>query len=209
MSPHIARHIRYPDFVTSVESSSPDGTERYRDVLTIRRARLPGEEWRRTCVFIGANPSAAAKAGSDMTINAVLRATCAPIQHDEARHPWEGCNELIVLNLSPIRATRAAECIAALNDPANMEISSLFNGDAIQALKEVLEGVLHPVIWPAWGDCLKRHTPALSAPFVELLRGREVLHLPPVRSGAPGHPCRAPRLSAAVKRSILWPKVNQ
>lgn len=205
--PHIARHIRYPDFVTSVQSSSPDGSEHYRDILTIRCGWKPGQNHRRTCVLIGANPSAAAKAGSDMTINAVLRATCAPLGPlglDAPRHPWEGCNELIVINLSPLRATYAAECISALNDPFMMDTSVFANGDAVQALKEVLEGVLHPVVWPAWGDCLKRHTRALAAPFKELLEGCEVLHLPLLKNGEPGHPCRADLKT--LRRSVLWPK---
>jgi hypothetical protein len=207
MTPHIAKRRDYPPFVTSVESSSPDGSANYRDMLTIRRARLPAEEWRRTCVFIGANPSAAGKAGSDMTINAVLRTTCAPLGPlglDAPRHPWEGCNELIVINLSPLRATHAAECIAALNDPFMMDTSVFANENAVQALKEVLEGVLHPVIWVGWGDCLKRHASALSRPFKELLEGREVLHLPLLKNGEPGHPCRAELKT--LRRSVLWPK---
>ena len=199
MSPHIAKRRDYPLFVTSVEAhTSPDG--RYRDILRLNCGRQPGRTHRRLGIFIGANPSAADMDKSDATINKVANELCAspgPL--------WGDCNELLVVNLSPLRATYSAEAVSMLDDPAMLTDSLEKCGAAWGAIKAALgQGIYKPVIWVGWGDCLKRHTRALSAPFKNLLEGREVLHLPLLKNGEPGHPCRADLKT--LRRSVLWPK---
>lgn len=199
MSPYIAKRRDYPPFVTSVEAhTSTDG--RYRDILRLNCGWQPGVNHRRLGIFIGANPSAADVDKSDATINKVANELCAspgPL--------WGNCNELLVVNLSPLRATYSAEAVSMLDDPAMLAESLDKSGVAWGAIKAALEqGIYKPVIWVGWGDCLKHHTRALSAPFKELLEGREVLHLPLLKNGEPGHPCRADLKT--LRRSVLWPK---
>lgn len=192
--PHIAKRRDYPPFVTLVEAHTSTDM-RYRDILRLNCGWQPGVNHRRLGIFIGANPSAANGAGSDLTINKVLRTFCGEF----------ACNDVYILNLSPLRATLAAEAVATLNDPEAVTESIERNPAAMTLLHEAIkEGVFLPVIWVGWGDCLKRHTSALARPFKELLEGREVLHLPLLKNGEPGHPCRADLKT--LRRSVLWPK---
>lgn len=195
---HIAKQRRYPDFATLVEAHI-SADERSRDILQIRCGYDPGRNHRRIGVFIGANPSAADPSGSDATVNKVLRALCSGDVLG-----WSACNEVLIVNLSPLRATWASEAVAALDEPGAIAESLEKNVVAMKALDDAIQsGIYRPVIWPGWGDCLKHHTSTLAAPFVDMLRGREVIHLPPLKSGQPGHPCRAPL--SGLRRSVLWP----
>ena len=179
MTPHLARRRPYPDFVKTVEATTCDAPgigETFRAILHI--VFTDGEG---VGVFIGANPSRALGDGSDATVNKVLRWFHA-----------QGCSEVYIFNLSPYRATDAADAVRWLSEPDNLALSERVNAAAHAKLDELLSAERPPVILAGWGDCLKRHVREFVWPCLPLNVSRPlVYHLPLTKAGNPGHPLYA------------------
>lgn len=186
MTPRLATRRDYPDFVkTATATTHDEGGASFRTILHV--VFTDGEG---VGVFIGANPSRALGDGSDATVNKVLRWMRA-----------QGVGEVYVFNLSPYRATDAADAVRWLNEPDNLALSERVNAAAIDQLAGLLSADRPPVILAGWGDCLKRHVEDLVRPWRPLLAPRltvadvvngveapEVHHLPLTKAGNPTHP---------------------
>jgi hypothetical protein len=175
-TPRIAKRRPYPDFVKSVEVTTHDAPgigETFRTILRVVFADGDG-----VGVFIGANPSRALGDGSDATVNKVLRWFRA-----------QGVAEVYIFNLSPYRATDAADAVRWLGEPDNLALSERVNAAAHAKLDELLSAATPPLILAGWGDCLKRHVREFVWPSLPLNVERPlVYHLPLTKAGNPGHP---------------------
>ena len=150
MTPHLARRRPYPDFVKSVEATTHDAPgigETFRTILHV--VFTDGEG---VGVFIGANPSRALGDGGDATVNKVLRWFRA-----------QGVAEVYIFNLSPYRATDAADAVRWLSEPENLALSERVNAAAVERL-EALFLTTAPIVLAGWGDCLKAHVKPLTRP---------------------------------------------
>lgn len=203
MTPHLARRRDYPEFVqTATATTHEEGGASFRTILhvTVKPAFWQS---RKVGVFIGANPSRALDDGSDATVNKVLR--------------WlfmQDCSEMYVFNLSPYRATNAADAVRWLSEPGNLALSDRVNEAAHAKLDELLRADVPPVILVGWGDCLKRHTAEFVWPYLplnqpltvgQLIAGHEqplIHHLPLTKAGNPGHPARVPLVNLITRRGL-------
>ena len=187
--PHLARRRPYPDFVKTAEATTAehDGVS-FRTILHVT-FKGGGE---RVGVFIGANPSRALGDGSDATVNKVLRWFRA-----------QGVGEVYVLNLSPYRATDAADAVRWLSEPENLALSDRVNATAHTKLDEMLSAERPPIILAGWGDCLKRHVHEFVWPSLPLNVERPlVYHLPLTKAGNPGHPLYADLRLITTRRGL-------
>ena len=179
-TPHLARRRPYPDFVKTVIATTHDAPgigETFRTILHV----IFREGGGKVGVFIGANPSRALGDGSDATVNKVLRWMRA-----------QGVGEVYVFNLSPYRATDAADAVRWLSEPDNLTLSERVNAAAHAKLDELLSAECPPVILAGWGDCLKRHVREFVWPCLPLNVSRPlVYHLPLTKAGNPTHPLYA------------------
>jgi hypothetical protein len=131
-------------------------------------------------VFIGANPSRALGDGSDATVNKVLRWFRA-----------HGVGEVYVFNLSPYRATDAADAVRWLSEPDHLYLSEQVNAAAVERLDALLLTTA-PIVLAGWGDCLKAHVKPLTRPWRRACGAKPVVyHLPLTKAGNPGHPLYA------------------
>ncbi len=189
MIPHIAAPLRYPDFVkTATATTHEESGASFRTILHVT-FKGGGE---RIGVFIGANPSRALDDGSDATVNKVLRWFYQSV-----------CSEVYVFNLSPYRATDAADARRWLSEPENLALSERVNAAAIDQLAGLLSAERPPLILAGWGDCLGTHAEDLacrwrraspSLTVAQVLAGTPaplVYHLPLTKAGNPGHPLYA------------------
>jgi hypothetical protein len=176
-APHLARRRDYPDFVkTATATTHEEGGASFRTVL-----HVVFHTGRGVGAFIGANPSRALDDGSDATVNKVLRWMHA-----------QGVAEVYVFNLSPYRATDAADAVRWLSEPDNLALSDRVNAVAHAKLDELLSAATPPLILAGWGDCLKRHVREFVWPSLPLNVERPlVYHLPLTKAGNPGHPLYA------------------
>ena len=183
MTPHLARRRDYPDFVKTVIATTHDVPgigETFRTILHVK-IHEAFTQTGKVGVFIGANPSRALGDGSDATVNKVLRWFHA-----------QGCSEVYVFNLSPYRATDAADAVRWLSEPDNLALSERVNAAAHAKLDELLSAERPPIILAGWGDCLKRHVREFVWPCLPLNVSRPlVYHLPLTKAGNPGHPLYA------------------
>ena len=175
MTPHLAKRRPYPDFVKTATATTRDAPgigETFRTILRVVFADGDG-----VGVFIGANPSRALGDGSDATVNKVLRWFRA-----------QGVGEVYVLNLSPYRATDAADAVRWLSEPENLALSEQVNAAAIERL-EALFLTTAPIVLAGWGDCLKTHVKPLTRPWRRACGAKPVVyHLPLTKAGNPTHP---------------------
>ena len=190
MTPHLARRRDYPDFVRTAEATTHDAPgigETFRTILHV--VFTDGEG---VGVFIGANPSRALGDGSDATVNKVLRWFRA-----------QGVGEAYVFNLSPYRATDAADAVRWLGEPEHLALSDRVNAAAHAKLDELLSAERPPIILAGWGDCLKRHVHEFVWPSLPLNVERAlVYHLPLTKAGNPGHPARVPIANLLTRRGL-------
>ena len=174
-APHLAKRRPYPDFVKSVEATTHDAPgigETFRTILHVVFTDGEGVGG-----FIGANPSRALGDGSDATVNKVLRWFRA-----------QGVAEVFVFNLSPYRATDAADAVRWLSEPDNLALSERVNAAAVKRL-EALFLTTAPIVLAGWGDCLKAHVKQLTRPWRRACGAKPVVyHLPLTKAGNPGHP---------------------
>ena len=189
-TPRIAKRRPYPDFVKSVEATTHDAPgigETFRTILHVT-FKGGGE---RVGVFIGANPSRALGDGSDATVNKVLRWFRA-----------QGVGEVYVLNLSPYRATDAADAVRWLREPDNLALSERVNAAAVERLEALLLTTA-PIVLAGWGDCLKAHVKPLTRPWRRACGAKPVVyHLPLTKAGNPGHPARVPIANLLTRRGL-------
>ena len=178
-TPHLAARRPYPDFVKTVIATTHDAPgigETFRTILHV----IFREGGGKVGVFIGANPSRALGDGSDATVNKVLRWFHA-----------QGCSEVYIFNLSPYRATDAADAVRWLSEPDNLALSERVNAAAIERLEAQLL-VAAPIVLAGWGDCLKAHVKPLVKPWRRVCGAAPlVYHLPLTKAGNPGHPLYA------------------
>ena len=179
MTPHLAHRRPYPDFVKTAEATTHDAPgigETFRTILHVT-FKGGGDG---VGVFIGANPSRALGDGSDATVNKVLRWFRA-----------QGVGEVYVLNLSPYRATDAADAVRWLSEPENLALSDRVNATAVERLEALLLTTA-PIVLAGWGDCLKAHVKPLTRPWRRACGAKPVVyHLPLTKAGNPGHPLYA------------------
>ena len=179
MTPHLAARRPYPDFVKTVIATTHDAPgigETFRTILHV----IFREGGGKVGVFIGANPSRALGDGSDATVNKVLRWFHA-----------QGCSEVYIFNLSPYRATDAADAVRWLSEPENLALSGRVNAAAVERLEAQLL-VAAPIVLAGWGDCLKAHVKPLTRPWRRVCGAAPVVyHLPLTKAGNPGHPLYA------------------
>ena len=188
--PHLARRRPYPDFVKTAEATTHDAPGIGETFRTILHAVFTDGEG--VGVFIGANPSRALGDGSDATVNKVLRWFRA-----------QGVGEVYVLNLSPYRATDAADAVRWLSEPENLALSERVNAAAHAKLDELLSAERPPIILAGWGDCLKRHVREFVWPSLPLNVSRPLIHhLPLTKAGNPGHPARVPIANLLTRRGL-------
>ena len=176
MTPHLAKRRPYPDFVKTAEATThEEGGVSFRTILHVVFADGDG-----VGVFIGANPSRALGDGSDATVNKVLRWFRA-----------QGVGEVFVFNLSPYRATDAADAVRWLSEPENLALSEQVNAAAVERLDALLLTTA-PIVLAGWGDCLKAHVKPLTRPWRRACGAKPVVyHLPLTKAGNPGHPLYA------------------
>ena len=174
-APHLARRRPYPDFVQTATATTHDAPgigETFRTILHV--VFTDGEG---VGVFIGANPSRALGDGSDATVNKVLRWMRA-----------QGVGEVYIFNLSPYRATDAADAVRWLGEPENLALSERVNAVAVERLEALLLTTA-PIVLAGWGDCLKAHVKQLTRPWRRACGAKPVVyHLPLTKAGNPGHP---------------------
>ncbi len=189
-TPRIAKRRPYPDFVKSVEATTHDAPgigETFRTILHVVFTDGEGVGG-----FIGANPSRALGDGSDATVNKVLRWFRA-----------QGVAEVYIFNLSPYRATDAADAVRWLSEPENLALSDRVNATAHTKLDEMLSAERPPIILAGWGDCLKRHVHEFVWPSLPLNVERPlVYHLPLTKAGNPGHPLYADLRLITTRRGL-------
>lgn len=182
MTPHLARRRDYPDFVKTVIATTHDAPgigETFRTILHVK-IHEAFTQTGKVGVFIGANPSRALGDGSDATVNKVL---------------WwmfrQDCSEMYVFNLSPYRATDAADAVRWLSEPDNLAVSERVNAAAVERLEAQLL-VAAPIVLAGWGDCLKAHVKPLVKPWRRVCGAAPVVyHLPLTKAGNPTHPLYA------------------
>ena len=180
-APHLARRRPYPDFVkTATATTHEEGGASFRTILHVEVSK-GFYQTGKVGVFIGANPSRALEDSSDATVNKVL---------------WwlfkQGCSEMYVFNLSPYRATDAADAVRWLSEPDNFALSERVNAAAHAKLDELLSAARPPIILAGWGDCLKHHVREFVWPSLPLNVERPLVHhLPLTKAGNPGHPLYA------------------
>ena len=175
-APHLARRRDYPDFVkTATATTHEECGASFRTILHV--VFTDGEG---VGVFIGANPSRALGDGSDATVNKVLRWMRA-----------QGVGEVYIFNLSPYRATDAADAVRWLSEPENLALSERVNAAAVERLEALLLTTA-PIVLAGWGDCLKAHVKQLTRPWRRACGAKPVVyHLPLTKAGNPGHPLYA------------------
>ena len=192
MTPHLAKRRSYPEFVkTSEATTHEESGASFRTILHVTTHEA-FYQTSKVGVFIGANPSRALGDGSGATVNKVL---------------WwmfrQGCSEVYVFNLSPYRATDAADAVRWLSEPDNLALSERVNAAAHAKLDELLSAATPPLILAGWGDCLKRHVHEFVWPSLPLNVERAlVYHLPLTKAGNPGHPARVPLVNLLTRRGL-------
>ena len=175
--PHLAKRRPYPDFVKTAEATTheEDGVS-FRTILHVT-THDAFTQTGKVGVFIGANPSRALGDGSDATVNKVLRWFFA-----------QDCSEMFVFNLSPYRATDAADAVRWLSEPENLALSDRVNAAAVERLDAQLLTTA-PIVLAGWGDCLKAHVKPLTRPWRRACGAKPVVyHLPLTKAGNPTHP---------------------
>ena len=177
MTPHLARRRDYPEFVqTATATTHEEGGASFRTILHVTVSK-GFYQTGKVGVFIGANPSRALGDSSDATVNKVL---------------WwlfeQSCSEMYVFNLSPYRATDAADAVRWLSELDNLALSDRVNAVAVERLEALLLTTA-PIVLAGWGDCLKAHVKPLTRPWRRACGAKPVVyHLPLTKAGNPGHP---------------------
>lgn len=191
MTPHLAARRPYPEFVKTAEATThEEGGASFRTILHVK-IHEAFYQTGKVGVFIGANPSRALGDGSDATVNKVL---------------WwmfrQDCSEMYVFNLSPYRATDAADAVRWLSEPDNLALSERVNAAAVERLEAQLL-VAAPIVLAGWGDCLKAHAKPLTRPWRRVCGAKPVVyHLPLTKAGNPGHPARVPIANLTTRRGL-------
>jgi len=189
--PHLARRRPYPDFVKTAEATThEEGGVSFRTILHVT-THDAFTQTSKVGVFIGANPSRALGDGSDATVNKVLRWFFA-----------QDCSEMYIFNLSPYRATDAADAVRWLSEPDNLALSERVNAAAVERL-EALFLTTAPIVLAGWGDCLKAHVKPLTRPWRRACGAKPlVYHLPLTKAGNPGHPLYPSLASLLTRRGL-------
>jgi len=195
-APHLAARRPYPDFVKTAEATTAEATTAehggasFRTILHVTTHEAFYQTGK-VGVFIGANPSRALGDGSDATVNKVLRWFRA-----------QGVGEVYVFNLSPYRATDAADAVRWLSKLGNLALSDRVNAAAVERLEALLLTTA-PIVLAGWGDCLKAHIKPLTRPWRRACGAKPVVyHLPLTKAGNPGHPARVPLTNLLTRRGL-------
>ena len=190
-APHLAKRRPYPDFVKTAEATThEEGGVSFRTILHVT-THDAFTQTSKVGVFIGANPSRALGDGSDATVNKVLRWFFA-----------QDCSEMYIFNLSPYRATDAADAVRWLSEPENLALSERVNAAAVERLEALLLTTA-PIVLAGWGDCLKAHVKQLTRPWRRACGAKPIVyHLPLTKAGNPGHPLY-PKLTNLLTRRGL------
>jgi hypothetical protein len=164
-----------PAVTFSSAELSPSGVYRYK--LTRTLAPRLGADPPRVAVFVMLNPSTADQSADDPTIRRCLGFA--------DRH---GCGELVVVNLSPVRATDPAELIDRYEPAKVLDRNTVAIRSAIRLAAD--SGGLVVAAWGAQVHGPLERLDAQVAVFKQLLRALRVsaVCLGVTQSGAPRHP---------------------